>query len=706
VTDGGQSARPTDPLAGLAPAVRHHIVNTLQWNDLRPLQALAVDPIARGRDALLIAPTASGKTEAALLPLLSRAAEEHWRGLSVLYVCPLRALLNNLAPRVEQLCGFVGMRSAVWHGDVGAGARAAVRRDPPEVLLTTPESVEAMLLSVGTDHKALFAGLQAVIVDEVHAFAGDDRGWHLLAVLARLTHLTGRDLQRIGLSATVGNPADMLAWLTQGSAAAGVVVAPPPVGPSLSAGEITLDHVGSVANAATVISKLHRGDKRLVFADSRSRVEQLAVALRAAGVTTFVSHSSLAADERRRAEAAFAEAQDCVIVATSTLELGIDVGDLDRVIQIDAPPTVASLLQRLGRSGRRAGTARNMLILATHSDALLEAAAVTRRWSEGWVEPVVAPPEPWHLLAQQLLGLSLQEGRIGRATWPEWFSGLDPFSGEGTNGRAAAVVDHLIATGMLFEDAGMLSVGPDAERSYGRRNFIELTSVFTADPLIEVIAGTQPIGSVHPLSLRARPGQPMVVALGGRAWRVEHIDWSRHRAWAHQTDGPGRSVWAGSPRGLSASLARAARSVLAGAEVGATLTNRATAALAAARKRRPWAEDGATVVVHAADHADEWWTFAGLLANAELARRLGATDFDSLAIRLPAGADPVGLGARPDGTDDRGPWEKLAVDLKFAECLPPALAQRTAAARMRDEASVDQALAESVRHHVATRLLN
>src|SRR5262249_41540355 len=156
--------------------------------------------------------------------------------------------------------------------------------------------------------------------DEVHAFAGDDRGWHLLALLERLVHIAGRPLQRLGLSATVGNAEDLLTWL------AGTVPGPrrvicPPAEPLAKSPDVPLDWVASLDNAATVIASLHRGEKRLVFCDSRARVEQLAASLRRRSVDTFVSHSSLSLDERRRAEEAFAQSTDCVIVATSTLEL-------------------------------------------------------------------------------------------------------------------------------------------------------------------------------------------------------------------------------------------------------------------------------------------------------------------------------------------------------------------------------------------------
>ena len=200
----------------LHPVVVHHIVNTLGWPSLRALQEEAAGPVLDGADALLLAPTAGGKTEAAVFPLLTAMDTQRWSGLSVIYVCPLKALLNNLLPRLESYASWLGRRAAIWHGDVTASARQRMLRDPPDVLLTTPESLEAMLISLKVEHGRLFADLRAIVVDEVHAFAGDDRGWHLLAVLERLTRVTGRPIQRIGLSATVGNPDELLDWL-QGS---------------------------------------------------------------------------------------------------------------------------------------------------------------------------------------------------------------------------------------------------------------------------------------------------------------------------------------------------------------------------------------------------------------------------------------------------------------------------------------------------------
>jgi hypothetical protein len=294
-----------------------------------------------------------------MLPLLSRMLSEGWGAPGVLYLCPIKALLNDLEPRLKRLTGLFGRRTGVWHGDVATSARCRMTRDAPDVLLATPESVEVMLVSRLVDHRRFFAGLRAVVVDEIHALAGDDRGWHLLALLERLQRLAGAPVQRIGLSATLANAPGLLHWLTAGRDEPGQVVAGAAAG--VAEVDVQVDFVGKLSNAALVIARLHAGEKRLVFCDSRSQVEALASELRLLGVRTYASHSSLSRDQRLQAEAAFAQGTDCVIVATRTLELGIDVGDLDRVIQVDAPHSVASL--GLGEEGRALYGARNYLEL-------------------------------------------------------------------------------------------------------------------------------------------------------------------------------------------------------------------------------------------------------------------------------------------------------------------------------------------------------
>jgi len=698
----------------LDPGVVHHIVNTLGWPGLRPLQEEAIAPLLAGEDAVLLAPTAGGKTEAAAFPLLSKMAAERWSGTSMLYVCPLKALLNNLLPRLETYTAWLGRSAALWHGDIKSTGRKKILTGRPDVLLTTPESLEAMLVSANVDHHGFFAGLRAIVVDEVHAFAGDDRGWHLLAVLERLQRIVGHPVQRIGLSATVGNPQELLEWL-QGSGAGkrpARVVAPhltearpeakQPPGPP--PGDIQLDYVGSADNAAKVIATLHRGEKRLVFCESRRLVEELGEKLRAKGVTTFLSHASLSVDERRRAEEAFAEARDCVIVSTSTLELGIDVGDLDRVIQIDAPATVASFLQRLGRTGRRAGTSRNCLFLALSEDGLLAAAALLLQWSRGWVEPVVAPPEPRHIVAQQMLALCLQENQVGDQLWQEWWSGLGPFGQP-----AEPIVRHLVDEGYLDRDGGMLFIGPEAERRFGHRHFMNLTAVFTAAPEFTVLNGLTEIGRTDPSLLTEDVQGPRRLLLAGRSWQVTYIDWHRRRCFVEPVDGGGKAKWGGLGfvRATSYELTRAARDVLLGTEPQVRLTGRAMNCLAEARERfLEYVHPGGTLIARRSHHDVRWWTWAGHRANATLAATLvGVTDpvqrINDCWIRLRGDLTPRMWKQTVADAADRlclpAVHEQALKGLKFNTALPHRLAEATLAARLADLEGAAAVLKEPIR---------
>lgn len=693
----------------LDPALVHHIVNTLGWSDLRPLQQEAIRPLLAGEDALLLAPTAGGKTEAALFPLLSRMGRENWSGTGLLYLCPLKALLNNLLPRIESYAGWIGRSAALWHGDIQQGRRRAILRDRPAILLSTPESLESMLVSTNVDHRSFFHGLRSVVVDEVHAFAGDDRGWHLLAVLERLTHLLGRPLQRVGLSATVGNPDELLSWLqgsSTGSRPARVIApeAPPTVsgGPVLSA-DIELDYVGSLDNAAKVVASLHAGRKRLVFCESRSAVEKLGQLLRDRGVTTFLSHASLSVDERHRAEQAFAEARDCVIVSTSTLELGIDVGDLDRVIQIDSPSLVASFLQRIGRTGRRPGSERNTLFLTLNGSSLVQAAALLCLWGKGWVEPVAPPPEPRHIVAQQILALCLQEGRVGDRLCLPWWNGLAPF------GPGAEVIQkYLIEHGFLDQDGGMLFIGPAAEARFGHRHFMDMTAVFTGPPEFTVLVGRVELGRIDPSLLVERVEGPRRLLLAGRSWTVTHVDWRRRRCFVESAGSGGRARWLGLGWGGSSfALTRAMREVLLGSDPPVKLTRRADAKLAEEREGMSDTVDpGGNVILRVDGDNVRWWTWAGFRANATLAATLSdlldpSQRFNDQYLRLRGDLTPALWRSSTADATERiclpEPSEKALVGLKFSDALPKRLAMATLASRFADIDGALTTLQEPIR---------
>lgn len=685
----------------LHPSIQHHVVNTLGWPRLRPLQEEVIGSVLSGEHGLFLAPTAGGKTEAASFPVFSRMAEENWKPVSVLYLAPLRALLNNLLPRLELHASFVGRRVGLWHGDTTAGERTKLITDSPDLLLTTPESLEAMLISRRVDQEWIFANVRTVVIDEVHAFAGADRGWHLLSVLERVTRIAGHDLQRIGLSATVGNPQALLDWMCGSTTTARRVVNPP--ADVISDPEVTLDHVGSLTNAATVISRLHRGEKRLVFVDSRKRAEELAAALGRLDVTTFVSHGSLGRDERRRSEQAFAEAQDCVIVATSTLELGIDVGDLDRVIQIDSPATVASFLQRIGRTGRRVGSSRNVLFLATSHDSLLTAAGLLRLWSTGFVEDAVAPEFPVHLVAQQVLALTLQEADrgLGRSMWTHWL-GEPPSLGSDAMAQADVLVDHLLAHHWLYSDDGILSPGTEAERTIGRRNFLELTSVFVSDPLVSVRQGRTEIGQVPDVAITAafdREHGPPALLLAGRAWRINSIDWKRRLAHVEATEDRASVRFAGGSQPLGYEMCQAMASVLDDAALDpVVLTKRAVAALDELRHDIPLGRPRRTVLVDNGNGAGQrWYTFAGLRANLELAARLTSLrsqvgQKNNLYITVDAEVTPDEIRAavsQPTRVDELTRLvEAVSGALKLQRLLPEPLVHEILIRRLRDETAV------------------
>ena len=626
-----------------------------------------------GSHALLLAPTAGGKTEAAFLPLLSKMTEESWAPISVIYLCPLKALLNNLHGRLERYCAWAGRTCAVWHGDVLTSQRNRVLAELPDCLLTTPESLEAMLISTRVEHRNVFANVKAVVIDELHAFAGDDRGWHVLAVLERITRLAGRELQRIGLSATVGNPEGLLDWMAGHCEGKREVVQIHPSS-TLNLPEIQVDYVGSLENAARVIAALHQGQKRLVFCDSRSRVEQIALHLRAAGVETYVSHSSLSADERKRAEHAFSEGGSCVIVATSTLELGIDVGDLDRVIQIDSPVTVASFLQRLGRTGRRPGSSRNCLFLALTEESLRQSIALVRLWQTGYVEPIQPPPYPVHLFTQQLIALVLQERTLGQMDWRGWIGRLPPF-GALTDDSISRIVGHLCSAGYIAEDQSMWGIGPRAESELGRRYFSDLVSIFTSPPLFAVWQGRNHVGNVEQTALQHEKGQAMTISLGGRAWKVTSFDWKKRRLEVIPEIGTAKTRWVGGARSLRYDLCQTIKRVLTEDELYPFLSNRAREHLDQSRDEYAWVRLSPPLLKIRDDRTLEWWTFAGRSINQWVCNvsrdHLNVhASADDLRIKIEVNEDRMHeLMAILQST----PATKPAIDsfdAKFAELLP------------------------------------
>lgn len=661
----------------LHPALQYHVVNTLGWSTLRPTQLAAIPPIHAGSHCLLLAPTAGGKTEAASIPILSRMLIESWPGTSVLYICPIKALLNNLEHRLTHYAGLIGRTVEVWHGDVSQSRKKKALKEAPDILLTTPESIEAMLISLRVDRPTWFGNLRAVVVDELHAFAADDRGWHMRSVLQRLEHYLSRPLQRIGLSATVSNPRELLDWFAPfgerqvvGSASVSTDA------------DVTIDHVGNLENAATVISRLHRGEKRLVFCDSRSSAEQLSSMLRAKDVRTFVSHASLSAAERRQAEAAFGEEKDCVIVATSTLELGIDVGDLDRVLQIDAPATVSSFLQRMGRTGRRSGSLRNCLFLTTSQDAFMLSLGVMHLWSQAWVEAAYPPGEPWPIVGQQILAATLERGE-----WPakDIVSLLTKCFPELPVEGFKTMLDHMVQQGYLDMDEGLVRVGPETEREFGRGHYRDLLASFSGAQLLTGRCGSAEVGYIDPTVLTGEEPQRLLL-LAGRSWLVKEIEWGKKVVWLEPAKEGGKARWTGGARSLSREVCQGIRAALVdGAPPVVHLSQRAKIEMAAIQEELALSPD-ANFMSRTEGSLQRTWTFEGTKQNRTYARAASNAGrhikFDALCIWAPAAALTV-----QDNRDEsllltHEELKTFAEGIKFASCVPQDLLSRTISARL------------------------
>jgi ATP-dependent Lhr-like helicase len=599
--------------ARFPPRLQEAIVSRLGWTALRPVQEMAAEAILDGKNAVVLAPTAGGKTEAAIFPLLARLMAEPCEAVGLLYIAPLKALLNNQNDRLGTYAEMVGLRRFLWHGDVKPSRKTAFQREPAELLMTTPESLEVMLLSSRVAHPKLFQDLRAVVVDEIHAFAGTDRGAHLMAVLERLRLHARRDVQRVGLSATVGNPDAILQWLRGASRREGRIIDPPKT-PTPKDIRVTLHE--SDLSMARQASQMAAGKKSLFFCQSRSVTERVAEHMRHFGTEVFVHHSSISTEERAAAESRFHAGEDVSIVCTSTLELGIDVGDLDRVLQADAPSTVSAFLQRLGRTGRRAGHRANTTFFCQDPETLLQAIAIVELAREGWVESVPGNRRCWPVLVHQLFALALQHGAISPERCWEILSPVPDFSGIAET-EFAVLVDYLVEQEFLYLSAGLLSIGDQTERMYGKKNFLELYSVFTSPTHYTIrtktgyLLGTLEQGFVDKLV-----EEMSSFLLGGRAWTVvliQHEDRTVTVVPAPRGKQPSWGSFA--PQILGFEICQKIREILfSDREIGYLDKIAGTILAEQRRSFQTDLEDGRTGL-QIEDGKARWWTFAGGMIN-------------------------------------------------------------------------------------------
>ena len=264
----------------LHPRLQEAIVARLGCTSLRPVQELAGEALPAGHNAVILAPTAGGKTEASMFPVLSALISDQPQGVGALYIAPIKALLNNQSERLDRYTQMVGLGRFVWHGDTSSHERRSFLREPTELLMTTPESLEVMLVSPTIDTARLFGDLRVVVIDEIHAMAGTDRGAHLLSVIERLAALSRHDVQRIGLSATVGNPAEIAVWL-QGSSRRERSIVDPPHAPARR--QLLILRDDSLPALAETAARMSKPGKSLFFCQSRAITEVVAEHMRRAG---------------------------------------------------------------------------------------------------------------------------------------------------------------------------------------------------------------------------------------------------------------------------------------------------------------------------------------------------------------------------------------------------------------------------------------
>ncbi|HJM29777.1 MAG TPA: DEAD/DEAH box helicase, partial [Candidatus Thalassarchaeaceae archaeon] len=391
--------------------------------ELTPVQESSARDLVEGKNRILVAPTGSGKTEAAILPLVSRALNEEWEGLSILYITPLRALNRDIDRRLEKLLSPLNLSVGLRHGDTSQKERTRQSRNPPNLLVTTPETAQIMLL--GSRLRQHLAGVRAVVLDEVHDMAASERGAQLLVGLERIAALSTikKEIQRIGLSATVGNADEVAGWMSKGATA---IFGPAPrttkvtvhretptPEDELLAGEWAISPK-SIAAFRHLAHTLIEDPPSLVFVNSRSTAETVAQRLAAIvpEITVGVHHGSLAAETRREMEEALRGGKLHGLICTSSLELGIDIGTIRRVHQLNSPRAVDRLLQRVGRAEHHLGGTGRGDVLAWEIDDISESAVIARRAMNGELEGVEWRYNPSIVAANQLLQMAIERSIV------------------------------------------------------------------------------------------------------------------------------------------------------------------------------------------------------------------------------------------------------------------------------------------------------
>lgn len=521
------------------------------WPSLRDIQEKAINAILDGdSDLLIAAATAGGKTEAALLPILTQVAQEPGSGARVLVVSPLKALINDQYQRLEELGEAVELPVHRWHGDVAQPSKSRFLKSPSGVLLITPESLEAMFILRGTLIRGLFADLEVVVIDELHAFIGTERGRQLQTLLHRLELVLRRRVRRVALSATLGDMHIAAEFLRTRHAGEVVHLVSSDPGGEVRAqirGYLDRKPLGRRVERTEVPSSVQeimehmyarlRGQRNLIFVNNKSGVEIYSDGLRRLSVARNVPnefhphHGSLSKALREDVERLLKTADTpSSAVCTSTLELGIDIGDVESVAQVGPAPSVANLRQRLGRSGRRGQPAVLRIyvdepeieartpLLDTLRLETVEAIAMLQLLARGWIEPPVEGALHLSTLVQQTLSVIAQVGGASAKELWQALCGTGPFDAVDSS-TFARFLRELAARDLVVQSSeGTLLLGQRGERLVGNYDFY---SAFASDDEYRIECEGRVLGSI-PIHNALIPGQMLI--FGGRRWTIRHVD--------------------------------------------------------------------------------------------------------------------------------------------------------------------------------------
>ena len=560
---------------GLDARLVERIKEAFGWDTPTVVQRLAFPPILRGDNVLVLAPTAGGKTEAGLLPLLKRLAAARGSAPSLLAVSPLKALLDDQLKRYRRLAGLVGLTAFAWHGDVPWELKRRFTDDPSTILLTTPESLETLLASPSRDHVRLFGGLQAILVDEVHAFVGTPRGAQLASLIERIDRFATTDIQRIGLSATVGNPGDVVAWLRGGSLRECTIV---DAQPKLRGEQLRIETYVAVTEAVSLIGNLVEDSTALVFTRSRRRAEELSIGL---GVP--VHHGSVSGARRADTVRKLGTGEARCVVATATLEMGIDLGELDLVVHDGAPTSPGSYLQRLGRAGRRTGL-RKMVFTVEETEQLLLVLGVLARARRGDLDPLPPRRGARLVLGQQALALAFERTVTPRRELVDALRWTPVFAP--SRADIEATIDHLIAGGWLILLDDRVVIGQQANARFGGQRLRDLVATFGDTATARVVDDTGGhVGQVdwNQVSDEALVRNDNAIVLAGRPWEVVSVDRETGEVVVRPTASGRPLSWRGPVIDVERATWQAVREVLMDTDVPVAMDERAEAWLLASR---------------------------------------------------------------------------------------------------------------------------